>query len=283
MGKVDPNELANSLAARFRIALTGEVRQIGDNEAACIRAADLVAPNGFVVQVTTGWRSVDAEFVPDTFAGGLIRSMGGASPAARLQFTQAAQAFSDAGMRLTVNVNQASVPDLGALPPAPWSRFDLKVHRMTAAGTIGQDAVVKDAGEVAATCFALVLALLPLEESHAESAPLFEGGLPEGALTRVVVNRYERNPVNRAACIAKYGAVCSACGFNFGTTYGVLGSGYIEVHHLIPVSQMGAGYAVDPIRDLAPLCANCHAMVHRDDPPLSLETLRELLKHQRTS
>jgi 5-methylcytosine-specific restriction protein A len=148
---------------------------------------------------------------------------------------------------------------------------------MSAAGTEGSDAVQLEAADVAAICLALVLALLPLEEEENVPPALFEMGLPEGAKTRVEVNRYERNPVNRAACIAIRGSICGACGLDFGRTYGSLGTGYIEVHHIVPVSKMVAGYLVDPARDLVPLCANCHAMVHRRDPPVPLEELRSLL------
>lgn len=269
--------MAEILTTRFRVALTGQMRRSDGAELPCIRATDLPPPNGFVVQVTSGWRSVDAKFLPDSFAGHLIRTMGDAGPDSRLLFGRAAQAFSDSGIRLTLAINQSGVQELSALPPQPWSRFELAAHRMTAAATVGQDAVLNEASEVAAACLALILSLLPVEEGSAETTPLFETGLPEGAISRVTVNRYERNPVNRAACIAKHGTVCAACGFDFGKAYGPIGAGYIEVHHLVPVSKMGGIYVVDPIRDLIPLCANCHAIAHRHDPPLQLRELRELL------
>jgi 5-methylcytosine-specific restriction enzyme A len=125
------------------------------------------------------------------------------------------------------------------------------------------------------------LTLVPLEEVDSVAMPLYEGGLPEGACTTVTVNRYERSPVNRAACIAAHGSVCNVCGFDFGKAYGELGIGYIEVHHRIPVSKMGAGYIVDPITDLVPLCSNCHSAVHRIDPPLEPEALVAILEKNR--
>jgi len=45
-------------------------------------------------------------------------------------------------------------------------------------------------------------------------------GLPEGGSIRVLVNRYERNYSNRAACIEIQGSSCLACGFNFEEAYG---------------------------------------------------------------
>ena len=65
---------------------------------------------------------------------------------------------------------------------------------------------------------------------------------------------------------------------DFAAVYGAIGYGYIEIHHVVPVSRMVAGYVVDPRSDLIPLCANCHAMVHRRDPPITLDDLREFLR-----
>ena len=55
------------------------------------------------------------------------------------------------------------------------------------------------------------------------------------------------------------------------------GQDYIEVHHRVPVSSMGGAYRVDPVTDLVPVCGNCHAMMHRKNPPLSVEELKAQL------
>jgi 5-methylcytosine-specific restriction protein A len=102
-------------------------------------------------------------------------------------------------------------------------------------------------------------------------------GYPEGAVSHVLVNRYERDPRNRRLAIAIHGKSCMACNFNFHAKYGELGDEYIVVHHTVPVSQMGNDYVVDPAKDLVTLCANCHAMVHRHDPPISVSDLRKML------
>jgi 5-methylcytosine-specific restriction protein A len=64
---------------------------------------------------------------------------------------------------------------------------------------------------------------------------------------------------------------CEACGFNFETTYGELGKGYIECHHLIPLSKFEVNKETK-LEDLALLCSNCHRMIHRD---FTLATIRE--------
>jgi len=112
----------------------------------------------------------------------------------------------------------------------------------------------------------------PVDDSEAEVR-----GLPEGARVRVMVNRYERSRTNRAICIEVRGSSCMICGFDFGQTYGELGDGFIQVHHITPVSRLGPDYIVNPVRDLIPVCPNCHAMLHRSDPPLAPETLRTRL------
>ena len=100
----------------------------------------------------------------------------------------------------------------------------------------------------------------------------------EGALRRITVNAYERDATARRACISHFGAACRVCGFDFGATYGELGSGFIHVHHTRPLSDVGAGYAVDPKRDLVPVCPNCHAMLHQTSPPLTVSELQKRLK-----
>ena len=62
------------------------------------------------------------------------------------------------------------------------------------------------------------------------------------------------------------------CGFDFSQAYGALGSGYAHVHHLRPLAEYG-GVAKTTLDDLAIICANCHAMVHRGGECRGLEDL----------
>ena len=101
----------------------------------------------------------------------------------------------------------------------------------------------------------------------------------EGATHQIWVNAYERNPAARRACIAHYGTGCIVCGFNFGQVFGELGEGYIHVHHLLDLASIGEEYEVDPIDDLRPVCPNCHAMLHREAPAMSIEKLKEFVQH----
>ncbi len=103
------------------------------------------------------------------------------------------------------------------------------------------------------------------------------GSYPEGLARSVIVNAYERSSAARTACINHYKPVCQVCRANFEERYGEVGRGYIHVHHLVPISSVGSQYQVNPIKDLVPVCPNCHAMLHRREPPLSIEELRAKL------
>ncbi|MBY3168705.1 hypothetical protein HFO53_13530 [Rhizobium laguerreae] len=100
----------------------------------------------------------------------------------------------------------------------------------------------------------------------------------EGAVIEVKVNRYERSKGARAACISHYGALCQGCGMDFAARYGERGRDFMHVHHLLPLKQIKKGYEVNPVADLRPVCPNCHAMIHRREPMLSIEELRAILR-----
>jgi len=40
------------------------------------------------------------------------------------------------------------------------------------------------------------------------------------------------------------------------------------------ISSISKGYEVDPENDLVPVCPNCHAMLHRHDPPYTVAELK---------
>lgn len=101
--------------------------------------------------------------------------------------------------------------------------------------------------------------------------------LVEGAAKTVTVNAYERNPAARAKCLEHHGYACGVCGFNFESVYGELGKNYIHVHHVVPLAEVKGEYVVDPIKDLVPVCPNCHAMIHVTRPCLGIEQLKGYL------
>lgn len=101
----------------------------------------------------------------------------------------------------------------------------------------------------------------------------------EGSIKQLTVNAYERNPQARQKCLEHWGYSCQCCGFNFEQAYGDLGKEYIHVHHKKALYEIKEEYILDPISDLIPVCANCHAMLHRKNPPLRIEDLKEIIVH----
>lgn len=99
----------------------------------------------------------------------------------------------------------------------------------------------------------------------------------EGGVIMRLHKRYERDRKLVREKLAEAGAAgnvqCEVCDFDFEATYGNLGAGYIEVHHLKPVNQLGKN-GKTALSDLALLCANCHRMAHRKRIPLSLAEIR---------
>lgn len=118
------------------------------------------------------------------------------------------------------------------------------------------------------------------EPSLPEEVPR-EGQYPEGATQQILVNAYERSPQARRQCIAHYGSKCLVCDFEFVRFYGVVGAGFIHVHHIVPLSELRERAVVDPVRDLRPVCPNCHAMLHARRPPFTIAELRAIvIAHQ---
>ncbi|MBX2973231.1 MAG: HNH endonuclease [Flavobacteriales bacterium] len=100
----------------------------------------------------------------------------------------------------------------------------------------------------------------------------------EGTAYTVRMTRYERDPRNRSTCISHHGTACTVCEFDFKERYGSLGAGFIHVHHLNPLAATRKAHVIDPIHDMVPVCPNCHAMLHRKKPLLSIDELRAIMK-----
>jgi hypothetical protein len=76
------------------------------------------------------------------------------------------------------------------------------------------------------------------------------------------------------------GVVCSVCSFSFPETYGKVGEGFIEAHHTQPIAQLAPDTRI-AIVDLVPICSNCHSMLHRSRPWLTVEQLHAIVLSQR--
>ena len=109
----------------------------------------------------------------------------------------------------------------------------------------------------------------------------------EGAQKLRNTKVYERSKVLRDYALQYYSKgdhiSCSACSFDFYSFYGELGKGFIEIHHRKPVFQYGdldgAVFLKNAVENVAPVCSNCHRMIHRKwSEPVSIDYLRYAIK-----
>ncbi|WP_226092577.1 HNH endonuclease [Dickeya oryzae] len=103
--------------------------------------------------------------------------------------------------------------------------------------------------------------------------------LKEGTIKQVFTKKYERSREARNKCINYHGTICKVCNLDLTLIYGKLANGFIHVHHLIPISEIGEEYIINYKDDLIPVCPNCHAMLHRIQSTEPLQTLKEIVKN----
>ena len=219
---------------------------------------------------------LNMDFFPGSYSAPLIRDMSSASPDQRAAFMGYAKIMLERRARINFEINNmesSSVDD--SEWPQNWNNIKLKITKSPVTEeneSFEPEKIIVDWG-----CLftGMILSLLEVVPINGDLG--YIEGATEGGFYRVPVNKYERSAVNRNLCIAAKGCICSVCGMNFQAKYGEIGIGYIHVHHIVPVSKMGPNYAVNPMSDLTPVCPNCHAMLHKKDPPLDVEELRKII------
>ncbi len=97
--------------------------------------------------------------------------------------------------------------------------------------------------------------------------------------------RRERNPkivqAKKAHVLQQTNQLaCEACGFDFMSFYGEIGDGFCEAHHIKPLAE-ATQVAETSLADLAILCSNCHRMIHRTKPMISISELRQLITERK--
>ena len=101
----------------------------------------------------------------------------------------------------------------------------------------------------------------------------------EGAIKLTLHKVRERNQNLRRKAIEYFlesngKLYCEVCRFSFEDTYGDLGEGFIEVHHLRPISEYEENDTT-LIGELRLVCSNCHRMIHRGDPKSTFFWLKD--------
>jgi 5-methylcytosine-specific restriction enzyme A len=123
--------------------------------------------------------------------------------------------------------------------------------------------------------------VVPPAQNYPDSA-IGDGPYEDGAVRKVLINWYERNSKARKICLAKHGIRCAVCRMSFEERYGSRGRGFIHVHHLDPLGRRKHSKRIDPVKDLIPVCPNCHAMLHASSPPINIEELVEEVRRAAT-
>lgn len=146
-----------------------------------------------------------------------------------------------------------------------WNEFSGDRQRLREVAKAIRSAVTGEPTEPTVT--------IPLEDEEA---------FPEGKIGYRLHRQRERD--RRVVELAKKrrleqgkGLSCEACGFDFHAVYGAIGEGYIEAHHMRPISEMQPGEATKT-SDLVLVCSNCHRMLHRRRPWLSTVDIQQVLQ-----
>jgi len=93
--------------------------------------------------------------------------------------------------------------------------------------------------------------------------------IEEGAVIHRSVKQRTRSRRLRDAAITVFRQqhdgrlFCIVCGFDFEAIYGELGRDFIEVHHTGVIREGDPVDLMIALERVAPLCANCHRMIHR--------------------
>lgn len=232
----------------------------------------------FVIRFRLGWRNAEASFEAGGFAGPLIARMGRCNEEARQIFTVFANGITSRKVKLLMRVNGAEIAaDQPTTWPQHWSQLELSLKRIPLTIELDNEAHLERLIlDLVVPLFGMMATLIGVEENQ-----LATTGETEGSAIQSMANHYERRKINREACIQLKGLICSVCGFDFAENYGHLGIGYVEIHHLKSIASLGSDYRINVATELEPLCANCHAMAHREEPPVSIDRLKQIVEERR--
>lgn len=137
------------------------------------------------------------------------------------------------------------------------------------------------------TAEGIISAILKINNNEIENESDLEifDTAPEGRVLTRIHSYRERKPENiekkKSVVIKRCGNLeCEACGFVFEDKYGELGKYYAECHHVIPLSELKSEQK-PRIDELAIVCANCHRMIHRKKPWLTIQQLKDIIFKKR--
>jgi 5-methylcytosine-specific restriction protein A len=273
--RIEIDQSLSQLASSLEINLNRVWANSNDAMDFAIRIQELPKPYGFELAVTENFLNWELRIKFDDFANGLMERFQknfNSAPEVFLEYTKLAEEKSKL-FEFLVN----KVPILLEPPTQDWNSFEFRLTRTF----VNLDDAPRVLDSTMLDVFSILLPLsgvVSLEENISEiDAQLESGFREEGQQVTLACTKYERSRFNRRLCLNHYGYRCLACGLLLAEKYGAAGRDYIHVHHLSPVSMMDGPAILNPIKDLIPLCPNCHNVAHRRNPPYDLEELRDFL------
>lgn len=124
-----------------------------------------------------------------------------------------------------------------------------------------------------------------VDEQADETSPAVVSGYEGKPIMRLHQSR-ERDPKiikqKKEQVLKETGKLeCEICSMDFEETYGILGHGFAECHHKSPLALRDKNEETD-LCDLAIVCPNCHRMLHRKRPWLTLDDLKAIYENQKS-
>lgn len=158
---------------------------------------------------------------------------------------------------------------------------NISIDKLREYGLLGN---IQNQREISGKVLLSVLEKINCELEIGDSGEIVDPNIPyvheEGEKKQRFVSYYERDSTLRKLCIKKYGCICQVCGIKLEDIYGKIAEGFIHVHHIKPISEFGYKHETDAVKDLVPVCPNCHAMLHKtlDGISPSIQELKNLIR-----
>ncbi|MCF7815300.1 MAG: HNH endonuclease [Candidatus Cloacimonetes bacterium] len=270
-----PSIISKQLSEQFGLLINCNIKK--DN-ILIITPADLPKIKSFSIKIELGWRSLNFKFQLGNYAKSFIKAMHESIKSEKesfLIFTEKIIANSTMA-HSTIKFDDLEY-DLRNMDSWP-TNWETIIISLKVVGILVEQNGIFNFNEIfpyIQSFFGMVFSLLPVENTKQD---IGEGEV-EGDIQYSYNRKYERSRVNRAACLQVHGTKCGICGFDFGKVYKSIGEGFIEVHHIVPLSEMCDSYSINPRTDLIPVCPNCHSMLHRRKPAFTPEEIKKLIKN----
>jgi len=248
---------------------------LGQDYSKRVRFSEITNEQSFSLVIEHQWASTVVRFEPDLFAAEVIDFLVEQTCLKTSDIEKLVEDYQGLFSHIVYKINGKNFAEGEIHEQENQIVFEIEI--LTANSSLALAEINEKEQNVLMLALKIFSLLLP-EPQFSYASAEEASGFPEGAVSKIVVNKYERDPRNRMAAIKIHGYKCLACDFDFQDKYGSLGQDFIVVHHLTPVSKLGEGYVVNPETDLSPLCPNCHAMVHRHNPPLLPSELRQIIQ-----